>query len=265
MSYDIFIVSAPKDQNKLRFVLEAVVANLKGFENIYICTPSWMDDEFISTLHFPINYRIDMQVLKAIPQKWKHRPSWVYQQFLKLFQNETKNDYYFVVDSDTIINKPMEVFDICEDVKPIWRTSWEQNNRPYYNFQEKMFGYGRVYNHSFLADMGFYSKSIVREMLSKFDYTIDSFIAKTYQIVNKECYPSEADIYMSYVIKHHPDKYVIKHIDNKCDAKHHDNPLHHAWSEEDVRQHINKMRFTNYHTFALHSWCDRSHNQWSRK
>lgn len=116
MNYDIFLVSAPKDQNKLRFVLEAIVVNMRGFENIYLCTPTWLDDEFISNLHFPINYRTDMQVLKAIPQKWKHRPSWVYQQFLKLFQNETKNDYFFVVDSDTIINKPLEVF---EEDKPI--------------------------------------------------------------------------------------------------------------------------------------------------
>jgi hypothetical protein len=276
MKFDIFLVSAPKDYSKIHFVLEGIFANVPGFDNVYLCTPHQLSEEFVASLHFLIHYRTDRQVLKAYPQRWRHRPSWVYQQFIKLFQNETKNDYYFVVDCDTIINKVLPMFvshnggiksavaGSYGGTSPIWYTSWEQNNRPYYEFQEKMFGYGRVYNHSFLADMGFYSKSMVREMLESYNYTVESFLAKSYKIVNQHCYPSEADVYMSYVYKHHPDKYVIKNIESKCDAKHHDNPLHQVWSEEDIRQHVNSMRFTNYQTFAIHSWCNRSHNSWGK-
>lgn len=260
--YDIFLVCAPKDFNKIPYCLAGIFKNLKGFENVYLCTPQTLSQKIVSGIHYPIHYRLDMDVLPAKPQLWKYRPNWVYQQFLKLFQNETKNNYYFVVDCDTIINRPMKMFD--DDGRPIWYISWEQNNPPYYRFCQKMFGFGRVYSHSFLADMGFYSKSIVRDMLSKYGYTVESFIKKSYLVVSKTVYPSEADIYMGYNIKWHQTTYAIKELKHKCDAKEGNNPLEPMYTVQEIEDHIKKMSKTDYDTFAIHSWVDKSHNTWQR-
>jgi hypothetical protein len=205
-----------------------------------------------------------MDVLPAKPQLWKYRPNWVYQQFLKLFQRETKNDYYLVVDCDTIINRPLKMFD--DDGRPIWYISWEQNNPPYYRFCQAMFGWGRIYPHSFLADMGFYRKSAVETLLERYGYTVESFVNKSYKIISKECYPSEADIYMGYItVCSMPTKiYTIKQLRSKCDAKEGKNPLEIMYTTKEIEDHINKMSTVDVDTFAIHSWVDKSHNTWRR-
>jgi len=262
--YDIFLVAAPKDYNKIPYCLDGIKANMHGFENVYLCTPEVLPQKIVATIHHPVHYRTDMQVLPATPSRWRYRPNWVYQQFIKLFQQVTKNDWYFVVDVDTIINKPLPVWEYHYPYYPIWYVSWEQNNLPYYEFNQKMFGYGRVYKHSFLADMGFYRRSYVDEMLSRFKYTRDSFISKSYKIIDNKCYPSEADIYMSYIVKHVAGVYMILELRNKCDAKEGNNPMEQLWSKADIEAHIAKMKKTDYDTFAIHSWVDRSHNVWKK-
>lgn len=257
--FDIFIVSAPKDYNKIEYCLSSIVRNIEGFQNIYLCTPSELPQEKKDSLHFPIHYRTDKKVLLASPHLWRYRPNWIYQQFIKLFQNETENDWYYVLDVDTIINKPLSLF---EGKKPVWCISWEQNNKPYYDFNEAFFGYGRVYNHSFLADMGFYSKKVVRQMLLDHKYTVKSFLEKSYRTVTKEIYPSEADIYMSYVMTSHPDLYSIKQIHNDCKAREGRNPIEHLWSKKDIEKHIEEKSHLDVDTIAIHSWVDVSHNEW---
>jgi len=257
--YDIFLVAAPKDYNKIEFSLGSIAKYMSGYQNIYLCTPRVLPQSFVSTLHYQIHYRTDLAVLRVEPRRWRYRPNWIYQQFIKLFQNETKNDWYFVMDVDTILNKPLAVW---KGERPIWRISWDQNNYKYYNFQKTMFGYGRVYGHSFLADMGFYQRSMISEMLSRNGYTIESFIKKSYQVITDNCYPSEADLYMSHVIKNHPDFYDIQQINNRCNAREGTNPQEKLWSREDIIKTIEEMRATDYDTFAIHSWIDKSHNDW---
>lgn len=262
--YDIFLVCAPKDYLKIPYCLNGIHRNMRGYQNLYLCTPHVLPPKMVATIHYPVHYRIDMKVLTATPQRWRHRPAWVYQQFIKLFQRVTENDWYFVIDCDTMINKQLPVWDNADN--PIWYISWEQNNPAYYNFNQKMFGYGRVYDHSFLADMGFYRRAYVDEMLNHHKYdTRDKFIQKSYSIVGPDCYPSEADIYMSYMIKRHPDVYTITQLHNKCDAMEGRDPLEDLYSKKQIEDHIKKMSKTDFDTFAIHSWIDRSHNKWQLK
>ncbi len=260
--FDVFLVAAPKDYSKIEFCIGAIVEHIKGYENIFLCTPKPLPQEIVKTLHYPIHYRTDLAVLQATPRLWKYRPNWVYQQFIKLFQNETINDWYLVVDIDTIINKPLPLWDE-KRIRPIWYVGWEQNNRPYYAFTNAMMGFGRVYNHTFLADMGFYSKTIVREMLKKFQYTPATFLRKSYKVISEVCYPSEADLYMGYCTKFLVDYYEIRHLHTKLDAREGTNPLVQLWDRDEIQSHIAQHKGGQYDTFSMHSWVNKSHNDWS--
>jgi len=260
MKYDIFIASCYKDYAKLPYVIKSIFDNLTGFQNVYLCTPKKYNGP---KLNFPIHYRIDMQVLKCAPNGWKYRPNWIYQQFIKLFQKQTENDYYFVIDSDTIINKPLELF---ENDQPIWRYfEAPQYNPPYYKFNQLMFGDSFDWNHTWLADMGLYSRKMIHKMLEHYGYTIDSFIKKSYKVIQKEAYPSEADIYMGYINKYYPTYYVVKQLKNKCNAIEGKNPFLDLWTRDMIEKHIEKMEKTDYETYAIHSWVDNSHGKWSQK
>lgn len=257
--FDIFLCAAFKDYQKLPYVLQSITECLHGYQNIYLCTPcKYAGPE----LRFPVHYRTDLETLPARPRTWRHRSSWVYQQFIKLFQNQTENDYYFVLDCDTIINKPLQLFD---NNKPIWRYfEAPQHNPPYYEFNHAMFNDSFDCSHTWLSDMGLYSKTLINSMLEHYGYSVDTFLAKSYQVIHKTRYPSEADIFMGYMNKYHPNHYIIKQIKNKCDAIEGKNPFANLWSKEMIEDHIKKMKATDYETFAIHSWIDNSHNRWGK-
>ncbi len=258
MNYDLFLVCAYKDYSKLPFVLEALTTHMQP-ENIYLCTPETFKDS--KSLHFPIHYRTDQKVLKALPHKWRYRKNWVYQQFIKLFQDETQNDWYFVCDCDTILNQPLKIW---EDDKPVQHYGWDQNNEPYYRFNKAMLGYERTLNHTALSDTGLYNKNLVTQMLGTMSLTVDSFLAKTYNIISKEVYPSEADLFFNWVEKVHPGLYTFKQLKTKMNAREGKDPFKQLWKEQDIRDLIKKMSKRDIDTFSLHSWIDRSHNRWER-
>jgi len=259
MIYDIFLTACYKDYQKIPFVLKAIFENLKGFQNVYLCTPKKYDGP---ELNYPIHYRLDLKVLKFTPHKWRYRKNWIAQQFIKLFQNETENDYYFVLDCDTVINKPLQLF---ENENPIWRYfTAPQHNPPYYKFNQIMFGDAFDCSHTWLADMGLYSKKMIAKMLSQYNYTVESFINKTYKVISKNQYPSEADIYMGYINKYHPGFYIVKMLNNKCDAIEGKNPFADLWTKDMIEAHLKKMKNTDHETVAVHSWIDTSHNTWGR-
>ena len=257
MKFDIFLVAAYKDYNKLPYCLEAITKNIEGFENIYLCTPTTFKDS--AKLHFPIHYRTDSEVLPAHPLKWKYRPNWIYQQFIKLFQNATVNDWYFVCDVDTIINKPLPLW---EDGKPIQYYGWDQNNPPYYAFNKTYLGYDRVLPHTCLSDTGFYNKEAVKKMLTCIGHTVDSFLYQTYSAINKNCYPSEPDLYFNWTAKYLPDMYIFKQLKTKCNAREGNDPMAQLWNNQDIKDLIKSMSKKDIDTFSLHSWINKSHNKW---
>ena len=153
----------------------------------------------------------------------------------------------------------MEMF---EGIHPIHRIGWDQNNPPYYAFNKEILGYDRVIEHTCLSDTGFYSKKMVREMVSILGYTISSFIEKTYKIINKKCYPSEPDLYFNWVVKKFPQLYKFKRIKTKMDAKEGKDPFAQLWDKHAIIRKIEAMKDTNYDTYSIHSWVDNSHNKW---
>jgi len=243
--FDVFLVCGIKDYQKLPFCVDAIKQNVVGFDNIHICTPNKVDIDGVI-------WHNENDVLEIDKSRINHRPNWIYQQFLKLFQDVTENDYYMTIDADTIINKPMSMF--TDDGKPIWNISFAQNHRQYYVYNNAMFGYERHTDHTFLADMNFFSKKIIKSMLDKFDYTVESFVEKSYGVIKSgECYPSEADVYGNFFTKYHPDLYSIRQISSNMEGRH-CSVDEAVWSEDEIKNKIDQMKFVDVDTFSMHSW-----------
>jgi hypothetical protein len=250
MKFDIFLCCAKKDYIKLPYTIRAIEENVPGYENIYISTPTKID---LGIQKGNIFYYLDKEILDVNPLLWEHRPSWVYQQFLKLFQKVTKNDFYVTIDTDNLINRNLPFF--TADGKPIWYSSVPHNHTQYFNFQEKMFGFGRVFDKSFVADMNFFSKSMINEMLQRYHYTLESFIKKSQEIINSTCYPAEPELYGGYMHLFHPGFYTFKELKTIVRGKPQENPLDTVYTDKEIEDIIRSSKSLDYDVITMHSWC----------
>jgi hypothetical protein len=124
--FDIFIPCAQKDYNKLPYVMDAIRRNVDFGGVIHVSIPFEVEKYQYSDVVF----HHDMDVLKIDKSLWSFRPSWMYQQCLKLFQ-EVTSDTFLVVDCDTIFNRPVSFY---EGDKMIWHTGWVQHHLPYFEY-----------------------------------------------------------------------------------------------------------------------------------
>jgi len=257
--FDIFIPVAPKDYNKVKFLIKSIDENIEGFENIYITTPEGdriLDDPRIT-------YFRDKEILDINPLRFNYRPGWLYQMYLKMFQQVTKNDLFLTVDSDLIFNRKVPMFN--NEGKPIWWMGWEQNHEPYFRFQEKILNLLRVYPHTFINDMNFMKKSIIDEMLERNNFTIESFCEATFSIVDANCFPAEPEIYGNYVAKYHPDMYEFREakVGSQPKSQNHISDVKTmVWSDEEYQEWINKAKELDVDMFMLHSWLDTNIYDW---
>ena len=87
MIFDIFLPCAPKDYNKLPYVVASIAKYVEGYNNIFICSPINIPHEILKKLSTGCYIYLDRHILDVDRSKWKHRSNWCYQQHLKLFQN----------------------------------------------------------------------------------------------------------------------------------------------------------------------------------
>jgi hypothetical protein len=253
MKFDIFIPCAQKDYNKLPYVMDSIRRNVDFGGTIHVSVPFDLDVWIYSDVVF----HHDKEVLDIDNSKWKHRPSWMYQQCLKLFQIVT-SDLYLVVDCDTIFNRPVPFFD---GLRKVWYTGWHQYHMPYFRFQKEMIGIGKPCRESMIADIGFYDRKITSEMLVANGYTVKSFIQKAQSITTPECYMCEQDIYAGYCYVNKADEYVFKPLKMIVEGHVQYDPAELIYSKEKIEKKIEDMKSRDCDTFALHSWLDEPENK----
>lgn len=259
---DVFIPCAPKDYTKMKYAILSLIKHIKEIGDIHICTPSPIQPLDID---YNIKYHLDFDVLPNInPFKWRHRPNWIYQQMIKLFQNVTATDYYFTYDIDGILIKDLSLF--TKNNKPIWYSAWEQNHQPYFNFSKKIFGYDKIYPLTFISDTCFFNKIFVKEMLEKFGYTQKSFLDKSYEIIDNSCYISESELYGNYMMGYNPAIYEVKPLNQKLIEKFQYSALDSTFNENEINE-ILKYYENNENAFdmiQLRSLCVDTKNYWHR-
>lgn len=251
-NFDLFIPLASKDRNKLKFLLYSVEKYIKGIVDIYVVVNNikQFEDHIPNTEHRL--YLLEKKdVLDMDVSKFKYRPEWVQQQYLKLFQNITR-PLYLTIDSDVVINRPLFMF---EDNKPICYLGQEQYNEPYFRFQEKMLDLPRIYPHSFINDMNFFDRNIITNMLYDSKYhSAQSFIEKSYDIIDNDCYPAEPEIFGQYVQKKCPYLYNIKQAKTLQTARWANSYDDIVWTDDEIKNEIKRMSELDYDMFTLHTW-----------
>jgi hypothetical protein len=154
--FDVLILVAPKDFNKLPFVCESIVKNINGVHKFYFVSPCAIPDEklFVDGECFIDREVVDFDfpIINA-----KERRGWYCQQFIKLFQEVTLRDY-LVVDADVYINRPL----LVDSKYPTFFLGREQRHEPYFQLMKEVVNLDRVYPHSFISEIMYFKRDVIQ-------------------------------------------------------------------------------------------------------
>lgn len=253
---DVFLPIAPKDLFRSRLVIKYLLRNVSDIATIHICTPTPILPIF-ETGEYDIRYHLDREILPYVtPQKWKFRPNWILQQFLKLFQNVTKTEYYMTIDCDAIITNRLELF---EENRPIWYYGYDQCEPQYFEFNKKMFNLDRKATHTYIGDIGFFNKNIIQHLVNYVNLTPQQIIEKSYDIISHNCHLSEFELYGNFVEMFYPGLYKPKRLKYLSTGKLQSDPYDTNWSLDEILQLIQRGSSEKYDIVNMHSWCIPSH------
>lgn len=245
--YDIFIPVAPKDEIKLPYVIEKARINLTS-KKIYICSPHDIKNKINDS---NIIYIKDQDILD-IPNKSfiTFRPNWTYQQFLKLSFNLSSEEYYFTLDADTLINKPLPLF---ENNHPIWYYGWKQNHFPYFLFNKKIFNLNKTLDHTGIGDLGLFNKNIIKTFLNHVsEENMKDLLLKIGNKTNQVFHFSEYETYANFANQHYPGLYEFKHLSQQNNGK--DLNQGQEWTKHDIETIFEQSKNIDKHIISLHSW-----------
>lgn len=213
-NYDIVLVAHEKDFNNLKFIVEYAEKNLT-FDSIHLILSErkpFNDLPILQTLTSKkIFYHRESEVLKVDKTKIKHRPNWIYQMLLKMFQNVTENENFLIIESDCVILNPISFF---ESDKTIFYLCRDQNHEPYFLFNKETLGIGRELNHSFICEFMMYNKTKVNKMLESMKCkNVYDFLQIIYDKVDQNCYLADYEMYGNFCYKFFPEEFIVKKID----------------------------------------------------
>lgn len=246
--YDILIPAHEKDFIKLRFVYDSIVKYIDGFKGIYCVTNVKVPDHLKIS---GINYFTDDEVIdfdfSLFQGTIKKRTGWYRQQFVKLFQNVT-GDEYLISESDNIYNQKIS---IMENGKPVFLLGKDQNHKPYYAITQKLLGYGREYPYSFINEVMYIKREFVKEMVALTNLNIHGFFelfAAELNRTQEASGSSDYDLYGNFVVKYHKDAYLYKNTKTIVTAKHKE------WTQNEIAEQIALYKNTDNSMIKIHSW-----------
>jgi len=246
--YDVLIPTAEKDFLKFRFTYDSILENLDGFDKFYCISNVKVPKELSIS---GVQYFLDDDVLDFDYSGFKgivmERKRWYIQQFIKLFQQITSDDY-LVVDADVYFNKKI---DVIENGKPTFLFGKDQLNQPYFDFTEKVLGFGRIYPYSFINEVMLFKREIINHMVSSTGFNIYGFFELATKALNEINSPSgmcEYETYGNYVTKYFKDQYNYRYLKTKRYRK------HRIWKTEEIQSCINSIKGSKYDMITFHSW-----------
>lgn len=250
MKYDLIILSHPKDYIKIPFCMSSCMEHLDPKPaKIYLVTPDRLivSKEFSMAPPQKVTSVKDCDAINIEVGNIKYRrQNWIYQQFVKLFQNFTTNDLYMCVDSDVVFNNTIRVF---ENDKPnFFISDRDQHHRPYFRFMDKIHSLTRQVDHTFINDFMLFNKNVCREIWDK----EKSYLTRCNQIITDECLLSEFELYGNYVTKYYPHKYNTQHTKTKMFGRYENQP----WTIGELEQIVDyhKDREKDIDLLTIHTW-----------
>lgn len=243
---DLVIPAAPKDYNKLPFVIDAVRKYVE-VETIHVIVPQPLALEWERE---GVTIHADAHVLPYNRFQLNYRPNWIFQQMLKVFQDVTENDWFLVMDADIFPNRKIPLWN--DDGKPILYLGRDQFCGPYFTFNEEMLGFGKVHDWSFLSEFTLYSKTLVREMLNHCGLTLDQFWSKTVEITALGCRMADSELYGSWVFCERQNVYEIRKLEARLGGRYQS----YIFSDDEIKAELKKVhsKYPNVDITSMHSW-----------
>ena len=172
--FDIVIPAAGKDIGFLQKVIPFiernldcnfiyVITNIKNFSKIDKWKAKYSKLKVIdeNQLICNLSYNIVKQILYAHGES---RVGWYFQQLLKygFAKSEWASEYYLTWDADTI---PLNHIPFFDEGKPLFTKKIEFHS-PYFDTMNRLLGYGKLVDFSFIAEHMLFKSSIVKELLN---------------------------------------------------------------------------------------------------
>ena len=229
--FDVLIPVASKDTSFVKNVVTYINKFIMGCDNIYIVTNKKNfgrlshlhkftnvvlldENELVPELNFGI-------VHECMKKKGERRPNcvgWYFQQLLKFAFSKSKwaKEYYLTWDADTL---PLNSISFFDDGQPLF-TKKIENHEPYFITMNRILGFGKLVDYSFIAEHMMFKVSVVKEMLvaitdfSKSDG--DTWVEKIMLACDfsdkRGSLFSEFETYGNYCIKYHPELYGTRQL-----------------------------------------------------
>lgn len=229
--FDVLIPVARKDTSFVKHVVTYINKFIIGCENIYIVSNKnnfgrlghlhtfpnvelLDENELVPELNFGI-------VHECMKKKGERRPNcvgWYFQQLLKFAFAKSKwaKEYYLTWDADTL---PLNTISFFEGNQPLF-TKKIENHEPYFNTMNRILGFGKLVDYSFIAEHMMFNVSIVNEMLEEI---ADSNKSDGETWVEKIMFAcdfsdkrgnlfSEFETYGNYCVRFHPEIYGTRQL-----------------------------------------------------
>jgi hypothetical protein len=218
---DVVIPTIEKDLEILPYTIRGVLDNLAhNINNIFLIAPNspkiksfckskklkFIDENSL----FPFTKK---DITYSTPEG--DRSGWIFQQLIKLYGEFVETDYFFVIDSDTVLTKP-QIFLKDEKTVLLVGDDWYP---PYFKFFEKLFFRKRKLNFSFISHQMLFNKRVLQEMKNEIElnYNKKWYLAIIELIKNtkKNGVIGDYEIYGSYLIQKYPNKVIKEYWFNK--------------------------------------------------
>ena len=229
--FDVLIPVAKKDTSFVKHVVVYINKYILGCENIYIVTNKKNfhrllhldrfsnvelldENELVPELNFGIVHECMMQK----GEKRSNCVGWYFQQLLKFAFAKSKwaKEYYLTWDADTI---PLNTLSFFDGDQPLF-TKKIENHEPYFITMNRILGFGKLVDYSFIAEHMIFKVEIVKEMLDAITNYQDSEGNTWVEKIMLACdfsdkrgsLFSEFETYGNYCVKYHPEVYGTRQL-----------------------------------------------------
>lgn len=230
--YDVLIPVAKKDTAFVKNVVTYINRNLIGCENIYIVTnqknfqklqalaSSEKNVKILdeNALVPELNFGIVAECMEKKGAGKEDRVGWYFQQLLKFAfaKSQYAKEYYLTWDADTIPLSPISFFD---GETPLF-TKKIEHHKPYFVTLNRILGFGKLVDFSFIAEHMIFKVPIVKEMLdaiavyptSEGNNWVEKIMFACHFAPGQEPYFSEFETFGNYCVKYHPSLYQVRQL-----------------------------------------------------
>lgn len=231
INYDVLILCADKDRNKLSYVLDSLRFLTPNYNDVVIISQSKIDIWDITNVTDD-QLPWDKSLIKV------NSVNWIYQQLVKLLQPFTATNW-LVIDSDTVILRPLEI--IHEEKANLFFD--ETNNQFHENYFKflALYGIQKNFPYSFINEIMFFNRLIVKDMFQYESYA--DICAK----MEEGCYISEYEMYGNFLMQNNMfESYELKEISSNRLGK------DTVWTDEEIQKAIADS--DGHDLVTLHTW-----------